>query len=198
MSAKIYIEGGGDGALQDTLFRKAWREFFKAAGLEGRMPAPVRGQGRKQTFDDFVTAVKAAKPGEVPILLVDAEDAVAPGLSVWQHLKSRDGWQQPTGTTENQAFLMARVMETWLVADAELLARYFGSDYRPKHVPTWPVLEDVDKKTVLGALDRATAGCRKRYAKGKISFELLASLNPTRVEGKCPHGKRLLDQLRSM
>lgn len=26
---KLYIEGGGESALQDTLFREAWRSFFE-------------------------------------------------------------------------------------------------------------------------------------------------------------------------
>lgn len=198
MTAKIYVEGGGDGALQDTLFRHAWRQFFLAAGLAGRMPAVVRGQGRTQTFDLFATAVRATKPGEVPCLLVDAEDAVQAGHSVWQHLRARDGWVQPPGTTADQAFLMVRVMETWFIADRGLLGRYFDAQFRPQHLPQWPQLENVDKLTVLGALDRATAGCRKPYAKGRVSFELLGQVEPSLVEAACPHAQALLARLRSI
>jgi hypothetical protein len=50
---------------------------------------------------------------------------------------------------------------------------------------------------VLGALERATAACRKGYAKGKVSFELLARIDPARVEAACPHARALLDRLRA-
>lgn len=50
MTAKIYAEGGGEGQLLDTLFRQAWTEFFKSAGLAGRMPRIVRGKGRLRQY----------------------------------------------------------------------------------------------------------------------------------------------------
>lgn len=31
MSFKIYIEGGGEGQLLDTLFRQGWKQFFERA-----------------------------------------------------------------------------------------------------------------------------------------------------------------------
>jgi hypothetical protein len=198
LSAKIYAEGGGDGPLLDTLFRQAWSEFFKAAGLSGRMPGVVRGQGRTQTFDMFKTAIQAAKAGVIPMLLVDAEDTVQAGHSVWQHLKARDGWDQPAGAAVDQAFLMVRIMETWFVADRNLLVSYFGADFRPHHLPKWPHLEDVAKPTLLAALARATAGCTKPYSKGKVSFELLGQVDPSLVESACPHAKALLDKLRTL
>lgn len=48
------------------------------------------------------------------------------------------------------------------------------------------------------ALEKATAGCTKHYAKGKVSFELLGQLNPALVEAACPHAKELLDRLRRL
>ena len=38
----------------------------------------------------------------------------------------------------------------------------------------------------------------KRYAKGKVSFELLARVDPDRVQNECPHAKVLLDRLKSL
>src|SRR5437763_7671670 len=94
VSAKIYAEGGGEGQLYDTLFRQAWRDFFKSAGLAGRMPSVVRGKGRGRTFDLFATAVANPRPGEVPILLVDSEEGVDEFHTAWQHLAKRDGWKR--------------------------------------------------------------------------------------------------------
>lgn len=52
-------------------------------------------------------------------------------------------------------------------------------------------------ETVLRALDQATAGCRTRYGKGKVSFELVGRLDPARVETACPRARALLDFLRT-
>jgi len=66
------------------------------------------------------------------------------------------------------------------------------------HLRQWPSLEAVLKATVFDALAKATAACQKRYAKGKVSFELLGQLNPDPVEAACPHAKTLLDRLRGL
>lgn len=195
MRVRIYIEGGGEGQLLDTQFRQGWRHFFEAAGFAGWMPGVVRGQGRSQTFDLFATAVENPR-GALPLLLVDSEGPVEEGLSVWQHLEARDGWQRPAGATEDQAFLMVQVMETWFLADRELLKRYFGSELREHHLRQWPNLEAVPKITVFEALEKATAGCPKRYSKGKVSYELLGLLNPQKVETASPNARNLLDRLR--
>jgi len=91
---------------------------------------------------------------------------------------------------------MVQVMETWFLADRELLKSYFGSSFRENHLRKWPVLEEIPKPTIFEALEKATAGCPKRYAKGKISFELLGQLDPQKVETACPHAKTLLERLK--
>jgi hypothetical protein len=184
VSVKLYIEGGGDGPLLDTLFRQGWRQFFEAAGLAGSMPGVVRGQGRTQTFDLFATAVANPRGGSLPLLLVDSEDPVTPGHSVWQHLKERDNWERPSGAADN-------------LADRDLLRSYFGTSLRESHFRQWQDLEAVPKFTVFDALTKSTAGCQRHYSKGKVSFEMLAKLSPVRVEAACLHAKALLDRLRA-
>lgn len=198
MSVKLYVEGGGEGHLLDTLFRQGWKRFFEAAGLAGKMPSVVRGQGRTQTLDLFATAVVHPRGGALPLLLVDSEDPVEEGHSVWQHLEVRDGWKRPSGAAEDQAFLMVQVMETWFLADRDLLRRYFGKSLRENHLREWPVLEAVPKITVFDALKKATAGCQRPYAKGKVSYELLGQLSANQVEAACPRARALLGRLRSM
>lgn len=198
MTAKLYIEGGGDGSKsQAARFREGWNRFFEKAGV-GRRVRIVRGRGRDQTYDRFVTAVSEPSTGDLPILLVDSESAVQDGHSVWQHLKERDGWDRPGGADGDQAFLMVQVMETWFLADREALHRYFGTRFRKRALSAWPRLEAVPKATVLTALDRATAQCPKRYGKGPVSFELLAMIDPGRVDEACPHAKDLVDRLKSL
>ena len=190
MRARIYIEGGGEGQINDTLFRQGWHEFFEAAGLVGRMPQPVRGRGRQRTYDLFKTAVRNPKPGELPLLLVDSEDPVRPGYTVWPHLKARDGWDQPSGASEDQAFLMVQVMETWFLADRNMLRTYFGSSLRENHIRQWPSLEEVAKLTVYQALEQATASCTKHYTKGKSPLGCSRSWTRRRSRGRARTPKR--------
>lgn len=179
VKVKLYIEGGGKGEEQTTEFRQGWQAFFRECGLR-RLPAVVRGESRERTWDRFQTAVKQAKNGELPVLLVDSESAVVPGDSVWQHLAKEDRWQQPEGVGEEQAFLMVRYMETWLVAG-------LGAE---KH---WPNLESVEKDKILLALAKVTGN---RYAKGQ--FAILGNMDPQQLQERCPSAKRLLEWLRKL
>lgn len=199
MTTTLYVEGGGDGRSLLGRFREGWREFLRSAGVDGRVKI-VRGGGRKQTYDRFATAAASAGSGAAALLLVDSEDPVAAGHTVWQHLAARreDRWVRPDGVSDDQAFLMVQVMETWFLADHDALRAYFGDKFRAKAIRTWPDLESVPKKTVIEALERATAACRQSYAKGRVSFELLARIDPARVEAACPHARALLDRLRAL
>ena len=177
-------------------FREGWTKFFAVAGLGGRMPKVVRGGSRTQTFDRFATDTMERSTDIVPLLLVDSEHPVETGHSVWQHLRAGDGWNKPVGAGEDDAFLMVQVMETWFLADRDALREFFGSRFAENALGQWAELEDVPKETVLGALRNATERCQKHYAKGRVSFELLAQVDPARVEASCPHGKALLKRLR--
>ena len=198
VSAKIFIKGGGDGQLHERDFRKAWSEFFRSAGLSGRMPAIVRGGGRRRTCEKFAHEVRNPRARKLPVLLVDSEERVKTGNTAWQHLQDRDGWSQPKGARDEQAFLMVVAMETWFLADRELLKKHFGPGFVESHLKRWPALEEVPKDTVLNALRQATARCSTPYEKGKVSFDVLAKLNSSRVEIECPHAKELLNRLRSL
>ena len=197
VTATLYIEGGGEGKDLRARFREGWKKFFDSAGVGGRTKI-VRGAGRRQTFDRFAIAVSDSVPGTIPFLLVDSEGPVASGHSAWQHLGARDGWTRPDGTGDDHAFLMVQIMETWFLADRQALRNYFGAGFDENALRAWPNLEDVPKPTVLEELRDATVSCRPRYTKGKVSFELLARVDPARVEAACPHAKALLNMLRAL
>ena len=93
---------------------------------------------------------------------------------------------------------MVVAMETWFLADRELLKEHFGQELVESHFKKWPMLENSSKETVLKALRAATARCSSPYEKGKVSFDLLAKLNSSRVETACPHAKELLNRLRTL
>ena len=197
MTATLYVEGGGEGRSLRGRFREGWREFLRSAGVDGRVKI-VRGGGREQTYRRFVTAAAAAGSGATALLLVDSEDPVAAEHSAWRHLAVRDGWTRPGGVGDDQAFLMVQVMETWFLADRGALQEYFGDGFRAKAIRAWPDLEGVPKETVFEALDGATESCRQSYAKGRVSFDLLARIDPARVETACPHARALLNRLRAL
>ncbi|MDR3700742.1 MAG: DUF4276 family protein [Candidatus Sulfopaludibacter sp.] len=198
---KIYNEGGGAGAYLDERFREGWTTFFEKAGLQNRMPRPIRGGGRRQTFDLFKTAVRNRRPNELPLLLVDSEEVPTAGRSTWQHLKwhTTDNWEQPNGAGDNDALLMICCMETWLVADRSTLRAFFGQHWRERALPKWQTLEEISKEQVFRALDSATAACgSRRYAKGSLSFKLLREIVPAEIEKNRPAAKLLLDHLRTL
>ena len=193
---RIFIEGGG--IASDEVFTEGWRKFFFAAGLTGRMPRVVRGEGREQTFDKFKTALQRRRANELLLLLVDSEGPVVAGHSAWQHLRNWDNWNHPPGADDDSAYLMVQVMETWFIADRDALRRFFGASLSESPFGQWPNLEEVHKDTVLNVLERATSNCRKPYGKGKVSFELLGQINPQTVAAACPHADQLLTHLRTL
>jgi hypothetical protein len=201
--AKIYVEGAAQHSDFDrTQCRKYFSIFFaKAAGLKDKLPRIVPSGGRKKAYDDFVTAVKNPLTGRLPLLLVDSETAVQRGKTVWEHLKTRpgDNWDKPEGAKDDQAFLMVQVMETWFLADPEKLKTFFGQHFRERAIPKWPHLEGVSKETVFRTLAKATAACGpRRYAKGNMSFSLLAEIDPAEVEKASPYAKSLFERLRNL
>lgn len=202
MVAKIYIEGAAPGHLADTQFRKAWSEFFQKAGIPKEKFSPVRGQSRQETYNSFVAALKIRKINVLPLLLVDSEAPLNPAHSLWEHLAKRDGdgWKKPDGATEEHIFLMVQLMETWFLADREMLKQFFQPDFIEKHIPKREDLEAIPKLDVYAALEAATAKrpIKKRYAKGEVSFNILSKLSPQKVENLCPHAARLLNFLRKM
>ena len=202
MSAKVYVEGGGDGnkALKAEC-RRAFKSLFEKAGLAGRLPSVHPGGGRKQTYDDFCTAFNDPGNRDFVALLVDSEAPVADGVGPWTHLRTRqdDRWATPPGATDEHAHLMVQCMEAWFLTDRETLAAVFGTGFRPGALPGQPNVERLRKKDVLDGLESAARGCRTRrgYRKGRDSFDILAKLNPERVAAASPHAERLLNTLRA-
>ena len=194
----IYIEGGGIGERLDRNFRTAWGDFFTSAGLAGRLPTVVRCGDRARAFRRFSAAVRTSSADELPILLVDSEGPVVSGHTSWQHLRAHDGWQPPAGVSGDRAFLMVQAMEAWLLADRDALRNYFGASFRENRLPQQANLENVPQNRLEPSLRDASAACSKQYAKGTISFEILAQINANTVAEKCEHAKSLLEHLRSL
>jgi len=195
VKVKLYIEGGGDRSSLHIRCREGFRKLLERAGFVGRMPSTKACGSRNAAFDDFKTALRTATTGEYSVLLVDSEAPVS--QSPWQHLRSRDGWERPAHTDEDQAQLMVQCMESWCVADREALRRFFGDGFRESALPALDGLEARAKDAVQVALANATHDCgpRRGYEKGKRSFELLGQLDPAELRRHLPHFVRLCDVL---
>ncbi len=192
----LYVEGGGDRREQKARLRRGLSSFLKRASLQGRMPRIVASGGRDVAYDKFRRA--HADNALAAVLLVDAEGPVKVDSS-WRHLQERDGWQRPTGATDEQCHLMVQVMESWFLADREAIARFYGPDFRPGSIPQWPDIERVPKRDVYKKLSESTRGVtRGGYQKGRHSFKILEGLDPNKVADASPHAKRFIDSLKKL
>ena len=189
VNSKLFVEGGGEHARE---FRRGLGTFMEKAGAAGKMPRIVICGIRNNAYDRFRTA---HENGEVAMLLVDAEEPVT-AVGPWEHLKGRDNWDRPAGTTNQQCHLMVQVMESWFLADMDALESYYGQRFRRQALPQNPNIEDVSKPDVNYGLDQATRDTQKgRYNKGKHSFEILERLDPAKVVGASPYAKRLIEAI---
>jgi hypothetical protein len=197
MKIEIYVEGGGDRNNLKTECRKGFTRFFDKAGLTGHLPKVIACGGRTKAFDMFRTAIENPEADLLPLLLVDSEGPV--NDQPWRHLSQRDGWKKPDAAVDDQAHLMVQCMETWFLADRELLARFFGKGFRASSLPQQTrKIEEIDRKLVYDRIAKATSPCRSKgtYDKRKHSFVILGQLDPDKVSDASPHARRLIDALK--
>lgn len=195
VTTKIYVEGGGNSKQLRTACRRGFSKFIEKAGLAGQMPKVVACGSRDDAYNSFRTNHAGGK--ETAILLVDAEAAVL-ASDPWEHLRTRDGWERPTGAVNNQCHLMVQIMESWFLADVGTLETFYGQGFRPQRLPANPKLEDVAKQDVLDGLNRATSTTTKgNYNKGRDSFLILEELDPDKVKQALPSTNRFIEALQS-
>lgn len=92
--------------------------------------------------------------------------------------------------------LMVQTMETWIVADADALAGYYGQGFRRAVLPRRSDLEHEPKGSVAKALNNATRHTGKgTYHKIHHGADLLARLDSRTVRSRCPNCDRLFATL---
>lgn len=192
MSVRIYVEGGGNTGALKSECRRGFSQFFAKFIPPGKQPRVIACGSRNEALDDFRTAL-SQYPDEHIVLLVDAEAPVDPEKTIWGHLKDRDGWEPPTGATEENTHLMVQCMESWFLADTETLASYFGQGFQASALPRNPNVEEIAKPVVLHALKAATRQTKTKgeYSKGGHSFEILARIDANKVRSASPYAERL-------
>lgn len=196
MNVTVYVEGGGNGRELRTKCRRGFSDFFRKAGLAGRMPKLVACGGRENTYDRFCRAI--SQSDEVFfVLLVDSEGPVLKSASSWAHLKESDNWEKPARSKDENTHLMVQCMEAWFLADKNTLAKYFGDGFNRNALPRQAKVESISKRDIEHGLRNATRQCKPKgqYSKRRHSFAILGRLNPERVTAASPHAKRLIRTL---
>lgn len=196
----IYIEGGGDGRDGKAELRQGFdallaRQKTAARARNAHWKLVLCG-GRNATFDAFRHASETAR-GEVVVLLVDAEDPVASATPAGrvEHLARRDGWDLRDAAAE-RVHLMTQCMETWIVADGETLAAFYGQQFHAGSLPGRKVLDDEPKPSVYAALAAATKNTQKgSYGKIKHASALLKQIRPEVVAARCASFRQFRDWL---
>ncbi len=185
----IYVEGGGDSRDGKAQLRQGFDALLEPQKSAARARKlhwkVVLCGGRGATFDAFQHATATAG-SEVVGLLVDAEGPVASSTPHGRvaHLAKRDGWSLQTIAAE-RVHLMTQCMEAWIAADAEMLAAFYGKNFRSL-LPRRRVLDDEPKDAVYTALDAATRDTQKgSYGKIRHASELLRRIRPAIVAARC-------------
>jgi hypothetical protein len=190
VKATIYLEGGGNSKELHARCREGFRRLLESAGFRNRMPRLVACGGRGAAFNDFANALRGRRAAYIA-MWIDSEDQLSDPEQVWDHLKSRDGWERPVGSTGDQVLLMTTSMETYLVADRAALRAHFGSQLRESNLPPLVNLEERDRHDVQQRLIAATRDCSNSYAKGRRSFEILGKVTPQILEDLLPSFARV-------
>lgn len=195
MKTIIYVEGGGDTSKLHSELRQGFQKLFESAGFLGKMPRVVASGSRNNAFNDFKTALKLKKEDEVIILLVDSEE-IPTTSTKWEHVNNRDSWIKPQNATEENLYFMVVTMESWFLADADGLSKFFGQKFDDTKLPKNTNLENINKKMLYEALENATKNTSKgKYGKGSHSFKILTCLDAQRIKNHGKYSKEFFDYL---
>jgi len=199
VTVKVYVEGGGESDALQTRCREGFTEFFRHAGLTGRMPRVVASGSRRRAYERFRKELQPGAQDKIVILLVDSEDPVPQGMLPWEFLRGRrdDGWERPAGASDESAHLMVQCMEAWFLADKDALSGYFGQGFRQNAFPERTDIEAIPKPDLMEQLKQATRDTKTKgeYRKRAHSFQILGMISPELVRRASPHADRLLKTL---
>lgn len=193
VGVKLYVEGGGDTAPLRTECRRGFRHFLEKAGIK-MMPRIVACGSRRAAYDKFRTSIAQ---GETALLLIDSEDPISFGDSPWKYLATRpgDGFAKPDGVTDDCCHFMVSCMESWFMADKNVLSEFFEQDFNINLLPKRPDIESIPRDDIYKGLQSASANCKTKakYGKGDHSFKILSMISPTLVRSQSKWADRFLN-----
>jgi len=194
----IYVEGGGDHTHQKAELRKGLDVLLKSqkdTACACRLGWKLVPCGdRNAAYNAFNNALQIA-PSIINVLLVDSEEGIPAEMvnddignarTRVAHLTQRDRWDL-TAADPERIHLMVRCMEAWIVADPDVLARFYGQGFVRNVLPARQNLEDEPKPDIYDKLARATRNTQKgEYGKIKHASKLLERIDPAKVVQRCP------------
>lgn len=193
----IYVEGGGDMTHQKAELRKGLDALLDDAKSKARTKRLgwklVCAGGRHTAYEAFINALRTNRDA-INVLLVDSEspianetgDPVRDARDRVAHLTERDGWDLST-TSAERVHLMVQCMEAWIVADADVLAQYYGQGFARNVLPVRENLEDEPKLDMHHKLAGATRRTQKgEYGKIRHASQLLQRIDAKKVAQRCP------------
>jgi hypothetical protein len=190
MVVRVYVEGGGDHKEGKAKVREGFSQFLYNA--LGKRVKVIACGGRDRAYRDFKNGLKR-HPNAFNILLVDAEGPVAKNNKPWLHLQERDKWQKPPGVTDEQCHLMVQAFEAWLMADVEVLKKFYGQNFNSNPIPERSDVEKIPKNGLESTLKMATKNTQKgEYHKIRHGPDILAQLDSARLRKKASYCERLL------
>ena len=192
------MEGGGSGPegkaalrLGMDIFLGRLKETAQARSWQWNL-VPCGGRG--DAFNEFRQAAQEGEEG-ITVLLVDSEGPVPSDKPFRKYLEENDRWDL-SFASEDKIHLMIQIMETWIIADKQALANYYGEGFRKDELPDAQDMESVSRSEVGRALEAAVGtSSRGQYHKIKHASDLLRQLNPDTVQDRCPACRRLFDTL---
>ena len=151
---------------------------------------------RGEAFRRFQNALGNTEDAIV-VLLVDAEGP-AQGEPRAYLQNREEGWDL-TDVDDRSVHLMVQMMEAWIVADVDALRDYYGQHFSAGALPRAANLETVPKPQLESSLERATRRTQKgEYKKIAHARHLLVKIDAENVKARCPHCRRLFDELGRM
>lgn len=197
MSIKIYVEGGGDTKVLQAVGRMAMSSFLSNLIPDRTFSVTMCG-GRKQTYDDFCTALKRKNQDDI-LMLVDAEAPVRTNGRPWAHLKNRkgDGWDKPENAADDHAYMMVQTMEAWLICDPEAWKKW-RQKVDASLLPNHQDIEIIDKPKLNETCETIFRSVGASYKDNKRinGFGILKHVNPERVAEKSIEARRFFDYLK--
>jgi Domain of unknown function (DUF4276) len=197
VSTKIYVEGGGNQKRTIQACRAAFAKYFQKVVAAGRQPRIVACGSRQSAYRDFLKGLDDRKYDRV-LLLIDAEGPVASRDDAWSHLLKYDKWLKPAQAAADAAHLMIQCMESWFMADKHFLEIFYGEGFNQGALPPRAEIELIPKNDVSAGLENATRHTQKGlYHKARHGFDILAGIDPRKVEGASPACLRLHNSVRA-
>lgn len=191
----IYVEGGG-GRDSKAALRAGFAQFFEKArvtvGPAKTILRVVMCGSRHEAYDAFRRGTREHAEAAV-LLLVDAEGPVAG--TEREHLAAQDRWDLAFAG-DDSLHLMTQLMESWIIADPDALARFYGQGFAAKSIPRRKNVEDIPKADVEKALKDATRNTHPGpYHKTRHAPKILETLDPATVRARAPRCERLVQHL---